>query len=287
MSVLEAVHLKYIYSPSTPFEHIALDDVSFTITQGEFVGVIGHTGSGKSTLMQHLNGLLKPYSGEVRLDGVDIHSKGYSLKNLRSRVGLVFQYPEYQLFEETVWRDIAYGPKNMGCSEEEIAQRVAQAARFVELDDEMLDKSPFELSGGERRRAAIAGVLAMRPEILVLDEPTAGLDPRTKLHLLEEIEKYHKETNATVIFVTHSMEDIARLADRLMVLSESKILMDGKPEEIFARPDELVKIGLDVPQITRVFMELRRLGVETDTSVYTVKYAANLVLRMLGEDGKC
>jgi len=287
LSVLEANHLKYVYSIATPFEHIALDDISFTIEQGEFVGVIGHTGSGKSTLMQHLNGLLKPHSGTIKLDGVDIHSKGYSLRKLRSRIGLVFQYPEYQLFEETVRRDIGYGPKNMGCSEEEIAQRVAEAARFVELDEEMLDKSPFELSGGERRRAAIAGVLAMRPEILVLDEPTAGLDPRTKLHLLEEIDNYHKSTNATIIFVTHSMEDIARMADRLMVLNESKIIMDGKPEEIFADPDQLMKIGLDVPQITRVFMELRRLGVEIDTSVYTVKYAAKLIEQMLGEGKKC
>ncbi len=287
MSVLEAVHVKYIYSIGTPFEHVALDDISFRVTQGEFVGVIGHTGSGKSTLMQQFNGLLKPNEGQILLDGRDIHEKGFDLKGLRSRVGLVFQYPEYQLFEETVRRDIAFGPKNMGCSAQEIEERVAEAARFVELTDEMLDKSPFELSGGERRRAAIAGVLAMRPEILVLDEPTAGLDPRTKLHLLDEIRAYHEKTNATILFVTHSMEDIARMADRLIVLNESRVFMDDKPEAVFADPEKLEKIGLDVPQVTRVFMELKKLGVDVDTAVYTVKYAARLISRMLEEGNAC
>ena len=287
MSVLEAVHVKYIYSIGTPFEHVALDDVSFRVTPGEFVGVIGHTGSGKSTLMQHLNGLLKPASGQILLNGEDIHAKGYSLRALRSRVGLVFQYPEYQLFEETVRKDIAYGPRNMGIGEEEIEARVREAAQFVELTDEMLDKSPFELSGGERRRAAIAGVLAMRPEILVLDEPTAGLDPQTKLHLLDQIRIYHEKTNATILFVTHSMDDIARMADRLIVLNESRIFMDGTPEEVFADPAALEKIGLDVPQVTRVFMALKNLGVEVDTSVYTVKYAAKLIERMLEEGSVC
>ena len=287
MSVLEAVHVKYVYSVGTPFEHVALDDISFRVTQGEFVGVIGHTGSGKSTLMQQFNGLLKPSEGKILLDGKDIHEKGFDLKGLRSRVGLVFQYPEYQLFEETVRRDIAFGPKNMGLAEQEIEERVVEAARFVELTDEMLDKSPFELSGGERRRAAIAGVLAMRPDILVLDEPTAGLDPRTKLHLLDEIGAYHEKTNATILFVTHSMEDIARMADRLIVLNESRIYMDDKPETVFADPEKLAKIGLDVPQVTRVFMELKKLGVDVETSVYTVRYAAKLISHMLEEGNKC
>ena len=287
MSLLEAEHITYIYSASTPFEHVALDDVSFSVSKGEFVGVIGHTGSGKSTLIQQLNGLLKPHSGVIRFNGEDIHSKGFSHKSLRSRVGLVFQYPEYQLFEETVRRDIAYGPKNMGCSEQEIEQRVQEAARFVGLTDEMLDKSPFELSGGERRRAAIAGVLAMRPEVLILDEPTAGLDPRTKLYILDEIEQYHKTTGAAIIFVTHSMEDIARIADRLIVMNDSKIYMDASTQEVFSKPDELDRIGLDVPPITRVFMELKALGIETETAVYTVKYAHRLLLGMLGGNEKC
>jgi len=285
--LIEVRNLSYIYSKKTPFEHQALRDISFTVSDGEFVGVIGHTGSGKSTLMQHLNGLLKPESGTVLLDGQDIFAKGVNLREIRSRVGLVFQYPEYQLFEETVWKDIAFGPKNMGLSEEEVAERVREAAAFVELPEEMMQKSPFELSGGQKRRAAIAGVLAMRPEVLVLDEPTAGLDPHSKDHLLRQIRAYHDRTGATILLVTHSMEDIAATVERIIVLNEASVLMDGTPEEVFARAEELLSVGLDVPQITRVFLELKRLGLPIDASVYTVKYGARLLEEFLKGGGTC
>ena len=251
------------------------------------MGIIGHTGSGKSTLMQHLNGLLKPESGTVLLDGQDIFAKGVNMREIRSRVGLVFQYPEYQLFEETVWKDIAFGPKNMGLSEEELAERVKEAAEFVELSEDILQKSPFELSGGQKRRAAIAGVLAMRPDVLVLDEPTAGLDPHSKNHLLQQIRAYHDRTGATILLVTHSMEDIAATVERIIVMNESAVFMDGTPEEVFARAEDLLSVGLDVPQITRVFMELKRLGMPIDASVYTVKYGARLLEEFLKGGGVC
>lgn len=283
--MIEVRNLSYTYSKNTPFEHKALDNISFQAENGEFIGVIGHTGSGKSTLMQHLNGLLKPDAGTVLLDGRDIYEKGVSLRGVRARVGLVFQYPEYQLFEETVYRDIAFGPKNMGLSEEEIAERVREAARFVDFDEEMLQKSPFELSGGQKRRAAIAGVLAMQPDVLVLDEPTAGLDPYSRERLLAQIRDYHDRKNATILLVTHSMEDIAATVGRIIVMNESRILMDGTPEQVFARAEELVSIGLDVPQITRVFMELERMGVSVGTSIYTVKYAAKRLLDLLKKEG--
>lgn len=286
--MIEVRNLNYTYSKNTPFEHKALDDVSFKAENGEFIGVIGHTGSGKSTLMQHLNGLLKPDSGTVLLDGQDIYEKGVNLRNVRARVGLVFQYPEYQLFEETVYRDIAFGPKNMGLSEQEIADRVHEAARFVDFDEEILQKSPFELSGGQKRRAAIAGVLAMQPDVLVLDEPTVGLDPHSRERLLAQIRDYHDRKNATIILVTHSMEDIAATVGRIIVMNESRILMDGTPEQVFARAEELVAIGLDVPQITRVFMELKRMGISVGTSIYTVKYAAKILIDLLKRgDGVC
>ncbi len=283
--MIEVRNLSYIYSKNTPFEHKALDNISFQAENGEFIGVIGHTGSGKSTLMQQLNGLLKPDTGTVLLDGQDIHAKGVHLRDVRARVGLVFQYPEYQLFEETVYRDIAFGPKNMGLSEDEIAERVREAARFVDFDEDILQKSPFELSGGQKRRAAIAGVLAMQPDVLVLDEPTAGLDPHSRERLLAQIKNYHDRKNATVFLVTHSMEDIASTVNRIIVMNESHIMMDGTPEQVFARAEELVSIGLDVPQITRVFMELERLGVSVGTSIYTVKYAAKLLLDLLKREG--
>ena len=286
--MIEVRNLSYIYSKNTPFEHKALDNISFKAENGEFIGVIGHTGSGKSTLMQQLNGLLKPDSGTVLLDGQDIHAKGVNLRDVRARVGLVFQYPEYQLFEETVYRDIAFGPKNMGLSEDEIAERVHEAARFVDFDEDILQKSPFELSGGQKRRAAIAGVLAMQPDVLVLDEPTAGLDPHSRERLLAQIREYHDRRNATVLLVTHSMEDIASTVNRIIVMNESHIIMDGTPEQVFARAEELVSIGLDVPQITRVFMELERMGISVGTSVYTVKYAAKLLLdRLKKGNGAC
>ena len=286
--MIEVRNLSYTYSKNTPFEHKALDNVSFQADNGEFIGVIGHTGSGKSTLMQQLNGLLKPDSGTVLLDGQDIFAKGVNLRNVRARVGLVFQYPEYQLFEETVYRDIAFGPKNMGLSEEEIEERVREAARFVDFDEDLLQKSPFELSGGQKRRAAIAGVLAMQPDVLVLDEPTAGLDPYSRERLLAQIRDYHDRKNATILLVTHSMEDIAATVGRIIVMNDSHIMMDGTPEQVFARAEELIAIGLDVPQITRVFMELERMGVSVGTSIYTVKYAARLVTELLKkEDGTC
>ena len=284
--MIEVRNISYTYSKNTPFEHKALDNVSFSARDGEMIGVIGHTGSGKSTLMQHLNGLLKPDEGTILLNGEDIHAKGVSLKTVRSRVGLVFQYPEYQLFEETVYRDIAFGPKNMGLTDDEIAERVREAAAFVDLGEELLQKSPFELSGGQKRRAAIAGVLAMRPEVLVLDEPTAGLDPYSRERLLDQIRSYHAETNATILLVTHSMEDIAAAVGRIMVMNESRILMDDLPENVFARAEELVSIGLDVPQITRVFMELERLGLPTGASVYTVEYGVRRILNLLGKEDR-
>ena len=286
--MIEVRNLSYTYSKNTPFEHKALDNISFQADNGEFIGVIGHTGSGKSTLMQQLNGLLKPDSGTVLLDGQDIFAKGVNLRNVRARVGLVFQYPEYQLFEETVYRDIAFGPKNMGLSEEEIEERVREAARFVDFDEDLLQKSPFELSGGQKRRVAIAGVLAMQPDVLVLDEPTAGLDPYSRERLLAQICDYHDRKNATILLVTHSMEDIAATVGRIIVMNDSHIMMDGTPEQVFARAEELIAIGLDVPQITRVFMELERMGVSVGTSIYTVKYAARLVTELLKkEDGAC
>ena len=286
--MIEVRNLSYTYSKNTPFEHKALDNISFQADNGEFIGVIGHTGSGKSTLMQQLNGLLKPDSGTVLLDGQDIFAKGVNLRNVRARVGLVFQYPEYQLFEETVYRDIAFGPKNMGLSEEEIEERVREAARFVDFDEDLLQKSPFELSGGQKRRAAIAGVLAMQPDVLVLDEPTAGLDPYSRERLLAQIRDYHDRKSATILLVTHSMEDIAATVGRIIVMNDSHIMMDGTPEQVFARAEELIAIGLDVPQITRVFMELERMGVSVGTSIYTVKYAARLVTELLKkEDGAC
>jgi len=283
--ILEAKDLSYVYSQGTPFEHHALKHINVGIRKGEFVGLIGHTGSGKSTFVQHLNGLNKPTSGTILLDGKDIYGEGMSLRQVRFRVGLVFQYPEYQLFEETIYKDIAFGPGNMGLSETEIRERVLEAAAFVGLSEDMLEKSPFELSGGQKRRVAIAGVIAMRPDVLILDEPTAGLDPHGREQILAQIKAYHATTGATVILVTHSMEDIARTVERLLVMNDSELVMDGTPEEIFRHGTELEAMGLDVPQITKVFMKLREMGVEIEDSVYTVKYATNLLLEMLGKEG--
>ena len=270
--VLEIKNLNYIYSVGTPFEHKALEDVSFSVNRGEFIGIIGHTGSGKSTLMQQLNGLLKPTSGQVLLDGVDIWSDKKLTRQARFRVGLVFQYPEYQLFEETVYKDIAFGPKNMGLKEEEIDRRVREAAGFVGLTEKQLQVSPFDLSGGQKRRVAIAGVIAMEPEVLILDEPTAGLDPSGRAEILGNIESYRKAKNATIMMVSHSMEDVARLTDRLLVMNGSHLAMDAPPAEVFTHAQELVEMGLSIPQVTQVFLHLRKLGVDVP-NVYTIDQA--------------
>ena len=270
--ILEVKNLNYIYSIGTPFEHQALQDVSFSVNRGEFIGIIGHTGSGKSTLMQQLNGLLKPTSGTVLLDGKDIWSDKKLTRQARFRVGLVFQYPEYQLFEETVYKDIAFGPKNMGLKSDEIDRRVREAAGFVGLTEEQLQVSPFDLSGGQKRRVAIAGVIAMEPEVLILDEPTAGLDPIGRAEILANIEAYRKSKNATIMMVSHSMEDVARLTDRLLVLNGSHLAMDATPEEVFTHAEELVQMGLSIPQVTQVFLHLRAMGVDIP-NVYTIDQA--------------
>ena len=277
---LQVKDLTHIYSQGTPFEHKALDSVSFSVERGEFIGVIGHTGSGKSTLMQHLNGLLKPASGSILLDGQDIWADKKLTRQARFRVGLVFQYPEYQLFEETVYRDIAFGPKNMGLSEAEIDRRVREAAEFVDIADK-LEVSPFDLSGGQKRRVAIAGVIAMEPEILILDEPTAGLDPEGREEILQNIESYRKAKNATILMVSHSMNDVARLTDRLLVMSGSKLAMDDAPEKVFARAQELLDMGLDIPEITRVFLRLQQMGLDV-APVHTMEQAVTMLSKLKG-----
>ena len=282
--ILEAKNLTYIYSAGTPFEHKALDDISFSVERGEFIGIIGHTGSGKSTLMQQLNGLLKPTSGTVLLDGQDIWSDKKLTRQARFRVGLVFQYPEYQLFEETVYKDIAFGPKNMGLSAEEVDRRVREAAGFVGLTEQQLKVSPFDLSGGQKRRVAIAGVIAMEPEVLILDEPTAGLDPMGRSEILGNIQSYRKAKNATIMMVSHSMEDVARLTDRLLVLNGCKLAMDAPPAQVFTHAEELTQMGLNIPQVTQVFLELKKLGLDVK-NVYTIEQAAAEIRRLKG--GNC
>ena len=283
-SILEVKNLTYIYSAGTPFEHKALDDISFSVERGEFIGIIGHTGSGKSTLMQQLNGLLKPTSGTVLLDGQDIWSDKKLTRQARFRVGLVFQYPEYQLFEETVYKDIAFGPKNMGLSPEEVDRRVREAAGFVGLTEQQLEVSPFDLSGGQKRRVAIAGVIAMEPEVLILDEPTAGLDPVGRSEILGNIQSYRKAKNATIMMVSHSMEDVARLTDRLLVMNGSKLAMDAPPAQVFTHAEELTQMGLNIPQVTQVFLELKKLGLDVK-NVYTIEQATAEIRRLKG--GNC
>ena len=285
MTVLETKELSYIYSAGSPFERQALKDVSVRFQQGELVGIIGHTGSGKSTLIQHLNGLLRPTAGQVLLEGHDIWEKPKEIRAVRFRVGMVFQYPEYQLFEETVRRDIAFGPRNMGLSEEKIAVRVQRAAEDVGLRPELLDKSPFELSGGEKRRAAIAGVMAMEPEVLILDEPTAGLDPRGREQVLAQIRRYRQEHGTTVLLVSHSMEDVASLADRVLVMHEGRVAMLAPTEEVFSRAEELSAMGLSVPAVTRIFMGLRERGFDVGGNAYTVEQAVRRLLPLLGKGG--
>jgi len=279
--ILEVKNVCYTYSAGTPFEHKALENVSFSLYPGEFVGIIGHTGSGKSTLMQQLNGLLKPTSGSVCLDGVDIWTDKQTTRQARFRVGLVFQYPEYQLFEETVYQDIAFGPKNMGLSQEEVDRRVREAAGFVGLTEQQLTVSPFDLSGGQKRRVAIAGVIAMEPQVLILDEPTAGLDPIGRAEILANIEAYRKGKNATIMMVSHSMEDVARLTDRLLVLNGSHLAMDAAPGEVFNHPEELTAMGLSIPQVTQVFMTLRKMGLDVG-NVYTLDQAVAELVRVRG-----
>lgn len=280
--ILQTKHLTHTYSAGTPFESDAIMDVNLSFEQGEFVGIIGHTGSGKSTLIQHLNGLLKPTSGDILLDGRSIWSDKAFTRQTRFRVGLVFQYPEYQLFEETAYLDIAFGPKNMGLSKEEVDRRVRRAAGFVGIPEENLQKSPFELSGGQKRRVAIAGVIAMEPDVLILDEPTAGLDPVGREGILANIRDYQRAQNATVIMVSHSMEEIASNVDRLIVMNHGSVAMTGSPREVFAHAEELIAMGLDVPQVTQVFLKLRDMGLMVDPSVYTVEQAKQALLLAKG-----
>lgn len=279
--IIELKHLTHIYSPNTPFAHRALDDVSLTIFRGEYLGIIGRTGSGKSTLIQHLNGLIAPTQGQVLFEGQDIWSSKALTHSIRFQVGLVFQYPEYQLFEETVYKDIAFGPKNMNLDEQEIDRRVRQAAAFAGLKEEVLSRSPFELSGGQKRRVAIAGVIAMEPKVLVLDEPTAGLDPAGAAKILANIEAYRQANQATVIIVSHSMEDVARLTDRLVVVSQGTLPYVGTPREVFSHGADLEAMGLGVPTMTRVFARMRAMGVDIDPAVYTVEQAKETFLSAL------
>ncbi len=285
-SVLELKNLSFVYGQGTPFEKKAVDNVNLDIEKGEFIGIIGHTGSGKSTLVQMLNGLIKPTEGQVLLDGVDIWEKPKEIRKIRFKVGMVFQYPEYQLFEETVYKDIAFGPSNMGKTGQELDYAVKRAAEFTGLKNDLLQKSPFDLSGGEKRRAAIAGVIAMDPEVLVLDEPTAGLDPMGRDVLLSQIVQYHKERKNTVLLVSHSMEDIARVADRIIVMNSSHLVMFDKTKEVFSHGRELEKIGLRVPQITRIMLELREKGYDIPEGILTVGEAISYISALLKKEGK-
>ncbi len=287
MPILEIKNLTHTYGVGTPFRRSAVEDVSFAVEQGEFLGLIGHTGSGKSTLIQHFNGLLRPTGGQVLLEGKDIWAEPKKIRAIRFQVGLVFQYPEYQLFEETVYKDISFGPKNQGKTGDALDHAVREAARLVGLRDEQLEKSPFELSGGQKRRVALAGVLAMEPKVLVLDEPTAGLDPAGRENLMANIREYHRNKGTTVILVSHSMDEIARNADRVLVLKAARILMSGTPAEVFARAEELLSAGLDVPQITRVAMALRNRGVPIDPAVYTVEALEKQLLALKRGGAPC
>lgn len=284
-AIIRTENLSHIYSPGTVFEKAAVDSINIEIEKGEFVGVIGHTGSGKSTLIQHFNGLLKPTSGKVLLDGVDIWEKPGEIRKVRFKVGLVFQYPEYQLFEETVYKDIAFGPTNMGLEADDIDERVRRAAEFVELRAEILGKSPFELSGGQKRRVAIAGVIAMNPDVLILDEPTAGLDPRGRDRILGEIHQYHSQQKNTVLLVSHSMEDIARYAKKVMVLSGGGVAFYDGVEQVFSKAAQLEEMGLSPPQITKIFAGLSAAGKPVNPQTYTVQSAKEQILKLLAEKG--
>ena len=277
--IIRVEHLNYVYNPGMPDATTALEDVSFSVEEGDFVGIIGSTGSGKSTLISHFNGLDRPTAGRILIDGQDMWAPGADLRSFRFLVGLVFQYPEYQLFEETCARDIAYGPRNMGLDEAEIARRVEEAAAFTGLDRALLERSPFELSGGQKRRVAIAGVMAMEPRILVLDEPAAGLDPEGRDTILTQIKEYHRKTGVTVVLVSHSMEDIAKYADKVLVMHRAHVAMYDTVEKVFARAPELLELGLSVPQVTQIFLRLKEMGLDIKTDVYTMPYAVKTVLK--------
>lgn len=285
MPILETQELTYTYSQGTPFEKTAVDHVSLKIEEGELIGVMGHTGSGKSTLIQHFNGLLRPTSGKILLEGKDIWENKEKIRDVRFKVGLVFQYPEYQLFEETVYKDIAFGPKNMGLDDAEIKRRVYATAHDIGLSEELMERSPFELSGGQKRRVAIAGVMAMEPKVLILDEPTAGLDPAGRDKILGHIKAYHQRTGNTTLIVSHSMEDIASFADRILVMSKAKLFCFDETVKVFSRAEEIAQIGLDVPQITKVFMKLKKQGLDFGKEVYTVGYAKDLLMKHLNARG--
>ena len=285
MSVIKTENLTYTYSIGTPFEKTAVDNVNLEIEEGALVGIIGHTGSGKSTLIQHFNGLVKPTSGKIYIDGQDVWAKETKLRDIRFKVGLVFQYPEYQIFEETVYKDIAFGPKNMGLPDEEIDRRIKETAELVGLHKENLYKSPFELSGGQKRRVAIAGVMAMEPKVLILDEPTAGLDPKGRDKILGQIKEYHQQKKSTVLLVSHSMEDVAKFADKILVMNKAQLFCYEDTPEVFKRADELAGMGLAVPQVTRVFNRLRQSGIDIRTDVYTTEFARKTILEYLEKRG--
>lgn len=285
MSVIKTENLSYVYSEGTPFQKTAIRNMNIEIERGEYVGVIGHTGSGKSTLIQHFNGLLKPTTGKVFIDGVDMWADPQKIREFRFKVGLVFQYPEYQLFEETVYKDIAFGPKNMGLSPDEVDKRVKDAARFVDLKPKHMQKSPFELSGGQKRRVAIAGVIAMSPEVLILDEPTAGLDPKGREMILGQIREYHQENKNTILLVSHSMEDIAKYANKALVINNAEVFTYDTVESVFSHASEIAEMGLSVPQVSEIFMALAKRGYDVNPNIYTMETAKQELLRVLGKAG--
>ena len=285
MAIIKTENLTYTYSQGTPFEKTAVDGVQLEIEGGELIGIIGHTGSGKSTLIQHFNGLIRPTSGKIYIDGQDIWDKSVKIRDIRFKVGLVFQYPEYQIFEETVYKDISFGPKNMGLTDEETDKRVRETAEMLEIPADMLERSPFELSGGQKRRVAIAGVMAMEPKVLILDEPTAGLDPKGRDKVLELIARYQREKNTTVLLVSHSMEDVARFASKILVMNKGKLFCYDDTAAVFRRSSEIAEMGLAVPQITRVFDRLRAMGYDLPRDIYTVEQAKAAVLGYMGKDG--